>query len=99
VGTLDPEANRASRPLPEAVRGVGSVLICHCEKRKRRSNRAGIRRAPAHHAVAQGRVRGADPGRQRGYLLFFAGARQSATRAARVEKCVPAISAGKGLHD
>jgi uncharacterized protein YdeI (YjbR/CyaY-like superfamily) len=39
------------------------------------------------------------PGRQRGYLLFFAGAKQSATRAARVEKSVPAIYAGKGLQD
>jgi uncharacterized protein YdeI (YjbR/CyaY-like superfamily) len=39
------------------------------------------------------------PGRQRGYLLHFAGAKQSATRAARVEKCVPAIYAGKGLND
>jgi len=39
------------------------------------------------------------PGRQRGYLLFFSGAKQSETRAARVEKCVPAIYAGKGLND
>jgi len=39
------------------------------------------------------------PGRQRGYLLFFSGAKQSATRAARVEKCVRAIYAGKGLND
>ncbi len=39
------------------------------------------------------------PGRQRGYLLFFSSAKQSATRAARVEKCVPAIYAGKGLQD
>jgi uncharacterized protein YdeI (YjbR/CyaY-like superfamily) len=39
------------------------------------------------------------PGRQRGYLLFFAGAKQSATRAARVEKCVPRILAGKGLNE
>ena len=39
------------------------------------------------------------PGRQRGYLLFFAGAKQSETRAARVEKCAPAIYAGKGLND
>src|SRR5215469_5112046 len=29
------------------------------------------------------------PGRQKGYLLYFAGAKQSATRAARVEKHVP----------
>jgi uncharacterized protein YdeI (YjbR/CyaY-like superfamily) len=39
------------------------------------------------------------PGRQRGYLLFFSGAKQSETRAARVEKCAPAIYAGKGLND
>lgn len=39
------------------------------------------------------------PGRQRGYLLHFAGAKQSATRAARVEKCMPAIYEGKGLND
>jgi uncharacterized protein YdeI (YjbR/CyaY-like superfamily) len=39
------------------------------------------------------------PGRQRGYLLFFSSAKQSATRAARIEKCAPAIYAGKGLHD
>ena len=39
------------------------------------------------------------PGRQRGYLLYFAAAKQSETRAARVEKCVPAIYAGQGLND
>jgi uncharacterized protein YdeI (YjbR/CyaY-like superfamily) len=39
------------------------------------------------------------PGRQRGYLLHFAAAKQSATRTARVEKCAPAILAGKGLDD
>jgi uncharacterized protein YdeI (YjbR/CyaY-like superfamily) len=39
------------------------------------------------------------PGRQRGYLLFFSGAKQPATRAARVEKCVRPIYAGRGLND
>lgn len=39
------------------------------------------------------------PGRQRGYLLYFSGARQSATRAARVEKSIPGILKGKGLND
>ncbi|MCB0037330.1 MAG: YdeI/OmpD-associated family protein, partial [Anaerolineales bacterium] len=39
------------------------------------------------------------PGRQRGYLLYFAGAKQSKTRSARVEKYVPQILNGKGLHD
>lgn len=39
------------------------------------------------------------PGRQRGYLLYFAGAKQSKTRETRIEKCVPQILAGKGLND
>jgi uncharacterized protein YdeI (YjbR/CyaY-like superfamily) len=39
------------------------------------------------------------PGRQRGYLLHFAGAKQSKTRAARVEKWMPQILDGKGLDD
>ena len=39
------------------------------------------------------------PGRQRGYLLHFSTAKQSKTRAARVEKCVKRILDGKGLDD
>lgn len=39
------------------------------------------------------------PGRQRGYVLHFTGAKQSQTRTARIEKCIPAILAGKGMHD
>lgn len=39
------------------------------------------------------------PGRQRGYLLYFAAAKQSRTRAARVEKYVKQILKGKGLDD
>ena len=39
------------------------------------------------------------PGRQRGYLLYFAEPKQSKTREARVEKVIPQILAGKGLHD
>jgi uncharacterized protein YdeI (YjbR/CyaY-like superfamily) len=37
------------------------------------------------------------PGRQRGYLYHFAGAKQSATRTARIEKAVPRIFAGRGF--
>jgi len=39
------------------------------------------------------------PGRQRGYLLHFAGAKQSATRSARVEKWMKHILKGKGIDD
>ena len=39
------------------------------------------------------------PGRQRAYLLHFSGAKQSATRAARVDKHAARILAGLGLDD
>jgi uncharacterized protein YdeI (YjbR/CyaY-like superfamily) len=37
------------------------------------------------------------PGRQRGYLYHFAAAKQSATRAARIERSMPAIFEGRGF--
>lgn len=39
------------------------------------------------------------PGRQRGYILHFAGAKQTSTRRSRIEKCIPAIMEGRGLND
>jgi uncharacterized protein YdeI (YjbR/CyaY-like superfamily) len=39
------------------------------------------------------------PGRQRGYLLHFAQAKQSATRTSRIEKYRQTIMAGRGMHD
>jgi uncharacterized protein YdeI (YjbR/CyaY-like superfamily) len=39
------------------------------------------------------------PGRQRGYLLYFASAKQTKTREARVEKYIPKILDGFGLED
>jgi uncharacterized protein YdeI (YjbR/CyaY-like superfamily) len=39
------------------------------------------------------------PGRQKAYLLHFAGAKQSATREARIDKARPRILEGKGLLD
>ena len=39
------------------------------------------------------------PGRQRGYLLYFSGAKQAQTREARVEKYMSKILKGKGLDD
>lgn len=37
------------------------------------------------------------PGRQRGWLYHIAGAKQAATRAARIEKAMPGIYAGRGF--
>jgi len=39
------------------------------------------------------------PGRQRAYVLHFTGAKQSQTRTARIEKCIPKILAGMGIND
>jgi uncharacterized protein YdeI (YjbR/CyaY-like superfamily) len=39
------------------------------------------------------------PGRQRGYLLYFAGAKQSSTRESRIEKCRDKIFDGIGWND
>lgn len=39
------------------------------------------------------------PGRRRGYVLHFTGAKQSKTRTARIGRCIPGILAGKGLND
>ena len=39
------------------------------------------------------------PGRQRGYVLHFTAAKQSQTRTARIEKCVPKILAGMGFNE
>lgn len=39
------------------------------------------------------------PGRQKGYIYRIAAAKQSATRASRVDKYAPQILAGKGLND
>jgi uncharacterized protein YdeI (YjbR/CyaY-like superfamily) len=39
------------------------------------------------------------PGRQRGYLFHFAGAKQSSTRTARIERAMSAIFEGRGFLD
>jgi len=39
------------------------------------------------------------PGRQRGYIIYFSQPKQSITRMARIEKCIPGILNGDGIHD
>lgn len=39
------------------------------------------------------------PGRQRGYILYFSAAKQSATRESRIEKCMDQIFDGKGFNE
>ena len=38
-------------------------------------------------------------GRQRAYIFYFSGAKQSKTRESRVQKCMPQILQGRGLLD
>jgi uncharacterized protein YdeI (YjbR/CyaY-like superfamily) len=42
---------------------------------------------------------GLTPGRQRSWALHVAGAKQAATRRARIEKAAPAIRAGRGWNE
>lgn len=39
------------------------------------------------------------PGRQKAYLIYFSGAKQSATRESRIQKCIPDILAGFGFGE
>jgi uncharacterized protein YdeI (YjbR/CyaY-like superfamily) len=39
------------------------------------------------------------PGKRRGYILHISQSKQSKTREARIEKCIPKILEGKGFHD
>ena len=39
------------------------------------------------------------PGRQRSFILYVSGAKQSATRESRAERCEPKIYAGKGYNE
>lgn len=39
------------------------------------------------------------PGRQRSYIIHVSGAKQSATRARRAERCAPKIMEGKGFNE
>jgi len=53
----------------------------------------------ASHPILKTAFEALTPGRQRGYLLHFAAAKQSKTREARIEKHLPRILEGKGLDD
>jgi uncharacterized protein YdeI (YjbR/CyaY-like superfamily) len=68
---------------------VGKALLHNGWKKRRHQFRNDPRFKRAFEALA--------PGRQRGYLFHFAGAKQSGTRTARIEKAMPAIFERRGL--
>ena len=49
--------------------------------------------------VLQSAFEALTPGRQRGYILHFSQPKQSKTRFSRIEKCIPKILNGEGMHD
>lgn len=53
----------------------------------------------ARHIGLQAAFEALTPGRQRGYLIHFSQPKQAATRLQRIEKAIPAILQGKGMHD
>jgi uncharacterized protein YdeI (YjbR/CyaY-like superfamily) len=53
----------------------------------------------AENTVFKNAFKALTPGRQRGYILYFSQPKQSKTREARIEKSMPQIFLGKGLHD
>ena len=58
-----------------------------------------LTRAFADHPALKPAFEALTPGRQRGYGLHFAAAKQAATRTARVEKAIDRILDGKGIDD
>jgi uncharacterized protein YdeI (YjbR/CyaY-like superfamily) len=58
-----------------------------------------LTKALAENAKLKAAFEALTPGRQRGYLLHFAAAKQSKTRESRIEKYAPQILKGKGLQD
>ncbi|HEX4923725.1 MAG TPA: DUF2200 family protein [Bdellovibrionales bacterium] len=60
---------------------------------------AELRAALAKSAALKRAFASLTPGRQRAYILHITGAKQAATREARVAKCIPRILDGKGMND
>jgi uncharacterized protein YdeI (YjbR/CyaY-like superfamily) len=50
-------------------------------------------------AVLKAAFEALTPGRRKSYIFHVSGAKQAKTRAARVEKCVPAILSGRGFNE
>lgn len=80
------EAERSGQKLPDSA---GEVMPEVAELHQMFEDDAGLKAA----------FERLTPGRQRAYLLFFSGAKQSATRQERVRKYIPRILAGKGIND
>lgn len=51
------------------------------------------------HAALKTAFEALTPGRQKGYIFYFSAPKQSKTREARIEKCIPLIFDRMGLYD
>lgn len=99
VAQIDAARDTLERYLAEAIRVARSGARVALKTTAQFEVPAEFQRRLEHEPALQAAYAALTPGRQRAWLLHFAGAKQSATREARVDKAVPAILAGKGPRD
>jgi len=97
------EVNRLERILSEYVREAAQVEMAGLKVPLKKTSEFKMPEEFALKLKASPALKKAfhalTPGRQRGYLLHFSSAKQSATREARIERNVERIMAGRGLED
>ncbi len=99
------EARQVSRLKPKVISYIKAAMALAQNGQKPRASKP-TERVPTELEEAFSKTAGLQkaflaltPGRQRGYLLYFSAPKQSATRKARIEKCIQPIFEGKGMHD
>jgi uncharacterized protein YdeI (YjbR/CyaY-like superfamily) len=89
----------------DAAVGAGGASAVMPRQREGSANRSPMTRPEELEMLldADAALRGAwerlTPGRRRGWLLHFIGAKQSKTRLARIKRATPRILEGFGMHD
>lgn len=96
IARLEPTLRQYLKEAMEAQRAGREVKL---KKHSEYKLPAELRRAFAEAPALKAAFSALTPGRQRAYILFIAGAKQSKTREARIEKHRARILAGKGLMD
>ena len=85
--------------IKEAIKAEESNIKPDKKETKKPAVPAEFKKELAKNKKLKAAFDGLTPGRQRLYLMHFSSAKQSATRSARVEKCIPKILKGQGLND
>lgn len=101
VGDITKMASPIQAYLKEAVALERSPLPSKANKRRKKTEPLPheLKAALAKNRELKQAFETLTQGRQRAYILFFTGAKQVATREARIAKMTPKILKGEGLHD